>query len=89
MQWSIEAYTALKSCSLLLQCALNPFIMYLIIFGFIDMLTDILNIDHVVNIIRNAFDLGVLLYCYQVYVCKLTVKLSITRKYWQKYFTLA
>lgn len=53
------------------------------------MLTDILNIHHVVNTIRNAFDLEVLLYCYQVYVCKLTVKLSITRKYWQKYFTLA
>lgn len=48
----------------------ESFVIYLIIFGFIDMLTDILNVDHVVNINRNAFDLGVLLYSYQVYVCK-------------------
>lgn len=41
-----------------------------------------LNIAHTVNIITNAFSVRVLVYCNQVYVCKLTVELSIICNYW-------
>lgn len=55
-----------------------------------DILPDILNIDHAVNIVRNAFSVGVLLSCNLVYVRKLTVKLSAIHQYWAEilYFWL-
>lgn len=55
-----------------------------------DILPDILNIDHAVTIVRNAFSVGMLLSCHLVHVCKLTVELSTTHQYWAEilYFGL-